>query len=151
MNTCIRRRWRCAAFTLIELMIVVAIIAMLAAIAVPQYQSYVARTQFTEALTLFGGVRTAVESEVHLRGAEGVNSDWIEEQVGDGGDYINDIEVQTNAGDVEVQMTFATQGVNAELAGQSVTFTGAEWDEGGAWSCDLPDDLAHVATGLCAE
>ena len=47
-------------FTLIELMIVVAIIAILAAIALPAYQDYVARAQVSEAMTLAGGAKTAV-------------------------------------------------------------------------------------------
>ena len=47
-------------FTLIELMIVVAIIAILAAIALPAYQDYVARSQATEALTASGGLRADI-------------------------------------------------------------------------------------------
>ncbi len=48
-------------FTLIELMIVVAIIGLLAAIAIPQYQDYVAKTQVTRVMSESGQVRTAVE------------------------------------------------------------------------------------------
>lgn len=47
-------------FTLIELMIVVAIIGILAAIALPAYQDYVARSQVTEAFVLIDGQKTAV-------------------------------------------------------------------------------------------
>lgn len=51
-------------FTLIELMIVVAIIAILAAIAIPAYQNYVARSQLTAALADISGGKSAFESEL---------------------------------------------------------------------------------------
>jgi type IV pilus assembly protein PilA len=51
-------------FTLIELMIVVAIIAILAAIAISQYQDYVIRTQVSEGSSLASGAKTAV-TEFH--------------------------------------------------------------------------------------
>ena len=47
-------------FTLIELMIVVAIIGILAAVAIPAYQGYIARSQMAEALSLADGLKTSV-------------------------------------------------------------------------------------------
>ncbi|SCC95759.1 Fimbrial protein EcpC [Thiomonas sp. X19] len=55
-------------FTLIELMIVVAIIGILAAIAIPAYQNYVIRAQVTEGMSLADGVQTAAAEYYTNRG-----------------------------------------------------------------------------------
>lgn len=49
-------------FTLIELMIVVAIIGILAAIAIPQYQNYIAKSQVSRVMSEAGAIKTAVET-----------------------------------------------------------------------------------------
>ncbi|WP_422137238.1 pilin [Endozoicomonas sp. ALC020] len=56
-------------FTLIELMIVVAIIGILAAVAIPQYQNYVARSQMSSALSTVAAVKVEVE-DMLLRGTQ---------------------------------------------------------------------------------
>lgn len=54
-------RYRSAGFTLIELMIVLAIVGILAAIAMPQYSDYVRRARVSEALGLLAGMRPRME------------------------------------------------------------------------------------------
>ncbi len=55
-------------FTLIELMIVVAIIGILASVAVPQYQSYIARTKITEVYSSTAATKTVVADYFNING-----------------------------------------------------------------------------------
>ncbi len=83
-------------FTLIELMIVLTIVGILAAIATPVYFNYVARAQFSEALSLASGVKAAVgdayRQEKDLAGLDSGNYS-IPAQADAGGAYVDSIAV----------------------------------------------------------
>lgn len=92
-------------FTLIELMIVVAIIGILAAIAIPAYQDYTIRAQITEGLNVVGGVKVGVEEYVMQTGdwptAIGAAAGQLDIDV-PGGKYIGGVAV--NNGTIQVTM-----------------------------------------------
>ena len=93
-------------FTLIELMIVVAIIGILAAIAIPQYNKYVARTQVTEAFVYMAPIKQALilyhQENGQFPTMVGVDDRHdalgIAHRDGFGADYIRRITVRTNGG-----------------------------------------------------
>ncbi len=68
-------------FTLIELMIVVAIIGILAAVALPAYQDYTKRARYTEVINMSNGVKTAVELCAQEAGGDITNCDNTEQGI----------------------------------------------------------------------
>ena len=99
-------------FTIIELMIAVAIIAILAVIAIPQYQNYVARAQATEGFSLAGGLKTAVAEYHNTNGVFPTGTDvhtelGIESAGNIIGKYVTGVTV-SNDGEGTITATFGS-------------------------------------------
>ena len=111
-------------FTLIELMIVVAIIGILAAVAIPAYQDYIARAQVSEAFVLADGMKTDITSALQL-GACPANSAGIVGDVQQDTSYAGKyVEKMTVAGTLATGCTitakFRSTGVSASLISKTV-------------------------------
>lgn len=139
-------------FTLIELMIVIAIIGILAAIALPMYQNYIARSQVTRAMGEAGNLKTAVETCV-LNGQLTIGTAAGECQIGATTSTILDAAKvnadSTNTGVPVVTMPasasgsatiIATFGANAAQALGTKTLTWTR-DAAGSWSCKTDVDV----------
>ncbi|WP_288491917.1 pilin [uncultured Pseudomonas sp.] len=108
-------------FTLIELMIVVAIIGILAAIAIPQYQDYTARAQATEALNLMDGVKTQAIEYYSDHGAWPAITDiGYTAKTDVAGKYVNDVDIATTG---VITATMKSSGVSANLSGKTLSLT----------------------------
>ncbi len=118
-------------FTLIELMIVVAIIGILAAIAIPQYQDYTARSQLSEAMTLVGGLKTPIAEAYSQNGA--ATSCAIPTGAVTSGKYVAGT-TATGAADLcTLQATMKATGVATKVV--SATVNMAYVPTTGAWTC----------------
>lgn len=149
-----------AGFTLIELMIVVAIIGILAAIAIPRYQDYVARSQATSALASLRGVQTTAEEAI-LRGETPALTDEVADGQLDIGIASDELDLGTialaapeggEAGEFELVMTFDGE-VNPRLSVAGENELGLYRDETGRWSCSgsIPDDFLPQNCSVATE
>ncbi len=126
-------------FTLIELMIVVAIIGILAAVALPAYQGYTIRAQVSEGLNMAGEVQVAVADFRATTGAFPENN----EQAGlaDGtdieGSYTESITLGEGDGIITIEFS---DGANTKIDGTSVILVATETAGGGLlWTCSRGD------------
>lgn len=117
-------------FTLIELMIVVAIIGILAAIALPAYQDYTRKAEFTETVVATGPVKTAVEICTQTQGAANANncsagSNGVPADVTAAADVVGIALTAPNAGGAGAQYQIqATAPTNSPNTGETYTLTG---------------------------
>lgn len=135
-------------FTLIELMIVVAIIGILAAIAIPQYQTYVAKSQVSRVMSETGSLRTAVESCI-LDGKLTLGEDAGECSIGSTNSNLLDGGVPVVTDPLtELSTIQATFGGNAAAALSTQTLTWTR-DANGSWVCGTDVDEKYKPAG-CA-
>ena len=121
-------------FTLIELMIVVAIIAILAAIAIPAYQNYVIRAQVTEGMSLADGAKTGM-SEFYAstgRWPSTNTSAGIANAASITGNYVSSANVGTTAGMITVIYdNKANTAISGDILALSATPNGGSI----SWTC----------------
>ena len=134
-------------FTLIELMITVAIVGILAAVALPAYQDYTIRAQVSEGLALTSGAKTLI-AEYHA-----VHGDYpTSQQVGFSGyvgKYVDRVEIGPNG---DIIATFGNS-ANSKIANKDVALTPeADTNTGNlVWKCDSSLEQKYLpssCTGL---
>ncbi len=129
-------------FTLIELMIVVAIIAILAAIAIPAYQDYVIRSQVAEGSSLAEGSKTAV-AEFYSNKGYFPNSNVSAGVAASGsilGQYVTGVLISGSTATGHIDVTYGLpatggSGANAKITGSMLRFSATPNSGSTQWSC----------------
>ncbi|HFC8213423.1 TPA: pilin [Neisseria meningitidis] len=130
-------------FTLIELMIVIAIVGILAAVALPAYQDYTARAQVSEAILLAEGQKSAV-TEYYLNHGEwpaNNSSAGVASSADIKGKYVKEVTVANGV----ITATMLSTGVNKEIQGKKLSLWAKRQDGSVKWFCGQP--VTRTGTG----
>ncbi|HGG8144620.1 TPA: pilin [Neisseria meningitidis] len=129
-------------FTLIELMIVIAIVGILAAVALPAYQDYTARAQVSEAILLAEGQKSAV-TEYYLNHGEwpaNNSSAGVASSTDIKGKYVAGVKVEKGV----ITATMASSNVNNEIKGKKLSLWAKRQAGSVKWFCGQPVQRANA-------
>ncbi|HEZ0341499.1 TPA: pilin [Neisseria meningitidis] len=123
-------------FTLIELMIVIAIVGILAAVALPAYQDYTARAQVSEAIILAEGQKSAVTEYYLNHGTwpDGNSNAGVASSSTIKGKYVAGVKVEKGV----ITATMLSSGVNKEIQGKKLSLWAKRQDGSVKWFCGQP-------------
>ncbi|HEZ6201154.1 TPA: pilin [Neisseria meningitidis] len=123
-------------FTLIELMIVIAIVGILAAVALPAYQDYTARAQVSEAILLAEGQKSAVTEYYlnHGKWPDGNSNAGVASSSTIKGKYVEKVEVAKGV----ITATMLSTGVNKEIQGKKLSLWAKRQNGSVKWFCGQP-------------
>jgi type IV pilus assembly protein PilA len=134
-------------FTLIELMIVVAIIGILAAVAIPAYQDYIARSQMSEAVGMLSAGKVAVSEYISDKGTAPASvTDVVHVTAGK---YVSAIAIEgtPTATAITFSASMKASGVNSSIQDRTVLMYTT--DSGKTWTCTRGNVEAKYLPGAC--
>ena len=133
-------------FTLIELMIVIAIIGILASVALPAYSQYTKKAKFSEVILAGSSVKGLVDLCFQTRGAQNLeNCDTLAKIGGNKLDITDGVQVS----DVKLTAKTAVITVNGAATVDSVDYTLTPVKSGGGNTLGWTEGGSCIASGLC--